>query len=79
MRELRAAHSTGTAIGPTVLETSRTGLRRRNRHHWSRRCPRTLDFQFDETTDERRLKSLDVVDEHTRKALAIGVGRNLHQ
>lgn len=34
-----------------------------------------LDFQFDETTDRRRLKSLHVVDEHTRGALAMRVGR----
>lgn len=34
-----------------------------------------LDFQFDETTDNRRLKSLHVVDEHTREALAMRVGR----
>jgi putative transposase len=34
-----------------------------------------LDFQFDETTDRRRLKSLHVVDEHIREALAMRVGR----
>ena len=34
-----------------------------------------LDFQFDETTDRRRLKSLHVIDEHTREALAMRVGR----
>lgn len=34
-----------------------------------------LDFQFDETTDRRRVKSLHVVDEHTREALAMRVGR----
>jgi len=34
-----------------------------------------LDFQFDETTDRRRIKSLHVVDEHTREALARRVGR----
>jgi transposase InsO family protein len=34
-----------------------------------------MDFQFDETTDGRRLKSLHVVDEHTREALAMRVGR----
>ena len=34
-----------------------------------------LDFQFDETTDGRRLKSLHVLDEHTREALAMRVGR----
>lgn len=34
-----------------------------------------LDFQFDETADQRRLKLLNVVDEHTREALAMRVGR----
>jgi len=34
-----------------------------------------LDFQFDETTLRRRLKSLHVVDEHTREALSMRVGR----
>jgi putative transposase len=35
-----------------------------------------LDFQFDETADQRRLKPLNVVDEHTREALAMRVGRS---
>lgn len=35
-----------------------------------------LDFQFDETADQRRLKLLNVVDEHTRQALAMRVGRH---
>jgi hypothetical protein len=35
-----------------------------------------LDFQFDETADQRRLKLLNVVDEHTREALAMRVGRS---
>jgi transposase InsO family protein len=35
-----------------------------------------LDFQFDETADLRRLKLLNVVDEHTREALAMRVGRS---
>jgi transposase InsO family protein len=35
-----------------------------------------LDFQFDETTDQRRLKLLNIVDEHTREALAMRVGRH---
>ena len=34
-----------------------------------------LDFQFDETADGRRLKLLNIVDEHTREALAMDVGR----
>jgi putative transposase len=36
-----------------------------------------LDYQFDQTQDGRRLKLLNVVDEHTREALAITVDRRL--
>lgn len=35
-----------------------------------------IDFQFDETTDYRRLKLLNIVDEYTREALAMRVGRS---
>ncbi len=35
-----------------------------------------LDFQFDETADRRRIKLCNIVDEHTREALAMRVGRN---
>ncbi len=35
-----------------------------------------MDFQFDETADQRRLKLLNIVDEHTREALAVRVGRS---
>jgi len=34
-----------------------------------------IDFQFDETTDGRRVKLANIVDEHTREALAMRVGR----
>jgi len=34
-----------------------------------------IDFQFDETSDGRRLKLANIVDEHTREALAMRVGR----
>jgi putative transposase len=34
-----------------------------------------VDFQFDETADGRRLKLANVVDEHTREALAMRVAR----
>ncbi|MCP9827656.1 DDE-type integrase/transposase/recombinase [Synechococcus sp. L2F] len=34
-----------------------------------------MDFQFDATADGRRLKSLNVIDEHSRLCLAIRVGR----
>ena len=36
-----------------------------------------LDFQFDETADLRRLKLLNIVDEHTREALATDVERSV--
>ena len=36
-----------------------------------------LDFQFDETADQRRLKLCNVVDEHTRQALAMDVDRSI--
>ena len=38
-------------------------------------CPNhvwALDFQFDETADHRRLKLLNIVDEHTREAWPCG-------
>jgi putative transposase len=34
-----------------------------------------VDFQFDETSDRRRIKLCNIVDEYTREALAIRVGR----
>jgi len=34
-----------------------------------------IDFQFDETADGRRLKLANIVDEHTREALAMRVAR----
>ena len=36
-----------------------------------------LDYQFDQTEDGRRLKLLNVVDEHTHEALAIAVNRRI--
>jgi putative transposase len=36
-----------------------------------------LDYQFDQTEDGRRLKLLNVVDEHTREALTIEVNRRI--
>jgi putative transposase len=35
-----------------------------------------VDFQFDETSDRRRFKLCNIVDEYTREALAIRVGRS---
>ena len=34
-----------------------------------------IDFMFDETSDRRRLKLCNIVDEYTREALAIRVDR----
>ena len=36
-----------------------------------------LDLEFDETADLRRLKLLNITDEHTREALAMEVGRSI--
>ena len=36
-----------------------------------------LDYQFDQTTDGRILKLLNVVDEHTREALSVTVDRGI--
>jgi putative transposase len=36
-----------------------------------------LDYQFDQTTDGRLLKLLNIVDEHTREALTIEVARRI--
>ena len=35
-----------------------------------------IDFEFDETANRRRLKLANIVDEHTREALVMRVGRN---
>jgi putative transposase len=34
-----------------------------------------MDFQFDATADGRRLKFLNMIDEHSRLCLSIWVGR----
>ena len=36
-----------------------------------------IDFQFDETADQRRLKLANIIDEHTREALDIHVDRSI--
>ena len=61
----------------------RTRKRRRTRTEDSQRLRAVhpnqvwaIDFQFDSTHDGRQLKSLHVVDEHTREALAMRVGRS---
>ena len=60
----------------TALEASPGPSRQRERltaerpnHVWA------IDFQFDETADQRRLKLANIVDEYTREALAMRVGR----
>jgi putative transposase len=60
----------------------RTRKRRRTATGESRRLRAThanhvwaVDFQFDETSDCRRIKLCNIVDEHTREALAIRVHR----
>jgi putative transposase len=42
----------------------------RPNHVWA------IDFQFDETADQRRLKLANIVNEYTREALAMRVGRH---
>jgi len=49
--------------------TTRLQAERPN-HVWA------IDFQFDESADRRRLKLANIVDEHTREALAMRVGRS---
>jgi putative transposase len=71
-------------------EGLRVPSRRRKRHRLgTSTCPAdrlaaehpdhvwALDYQFDQTEDGRRLKLLNVVDEHTREALTIMVDRRI--
>jgi putative transposase len=58
--------------------TKRRRLRLDTPERRSASCPNdvwALDFQFDETADYRRLKMLNIVDEFTREALSMDVGR----
>jgi hypothetical protein len=57
-----ASGAVSTRVGAVPAE--------RPNHVWA------LDFRFDETADQRRLKLLDVVDERTREAVAMRVGRS---
>jgi transposase InsO family protein len=54
-------------LGPTLTERLRATA---PNQVWA------IDFQFDETADQRRLKMANVVDEFTRECLAIRVGRS---
>jgi putative transposase len=57
-------------LGTSTCPADRLAAEHPN-HVWA------LDYQFDQTTDGRILKLLNVVDEHTREALAITVERRL--
>jgi putative transposase len=52
------------------LDTTERMTALRPNHVWA------IDFCFDETTDQRRLKIANIVDEYTREALTMRVGRH---
>ena len=52
------------------LDTTERLRALRPNHVWA------IDFEFDETADQRRLKLANIVDECTREALAMRVGRH---
>jgi putative transposase len=55
-------------LGTSTTPAARLAAEHPN-HVWA------LDYEFDQTEDGHRLKLLNIVDEHTREALAISVGR----
>jgi putative transposase len=57
-------------LGSSTCPADRLAAEHPN-HVWA------LDYQFDQTTDGRIMKLLNVVDEHTREALAITVDRRI--
>ena len=57
-------------LGTSTTPADRLAAKHPN-HVWA------LDYQFDQTTDGRILKLLNVVDEHTREALTITVERRI--
>ena len=57
-------------LGDSAQPARRLSAERPN-HVWA------LDFQFDQTADGRVLKLLNIVDEHTREALAIVAARSI--
>jgi putative transposase len=57
-------------LGTSTCPADRLAAEHPN-HVWA------LDYQFDQTTDGRILKLLNVVDEHTREALTITVDRRM--
>ena len=58
-------------LGDSAQPARRLRAERPN-HVWA------LDFQFDQTADGRALKLLNIVDEHTREALAIVAARRIN-
>ena len=58
-------------LGDSAVPAARLRAERPN-HVWA------LDFQFDQTADGRVLKLLNIVDEHTREALAIVAARSIN-
>ena len=57
-------------LGTSTCPADRLAAEHPN-HVWA------LDYQFDQTTDARTLKLLNIVDEHTREALTIQVNRRI--
>jgi putative transposase len=57
-------------LGSSTCPADRLAAEHPN-HVWA------LDYQFDQTTDSRRLKLLNIVDEHTREALTSQVDRRI--
>jgi putative transposase len=57
-------------LGTSTLPADRLAAEHPD-HVWA------LDYQFDQTTDGRILKLLNIVDEHTREALVIEVNRGI--
>ena len=58
-------------LGHSAVPAARLRAERPN-HVWA------LDFQFDQTADGRVLKLLNIVDEHTREALAVVAARRIN-
>lgn len=65
-----AKHRKRQRLGTSATPAARLRAERPN-HVWA------LDFQFDQTADGRVLKLLNVVDEHTREALAMVAARSI--
>ena len=58
-------------LGESTVPADRLRAERPD-HVWA------IDFQFDQTADGRVLKLLNIVDEHTREALAMHVARSIN-